>query len=240
MAGDWIKVRCDLDDDPAVIGMAAALGIPEEHVCGCLAKVWSWFSEQTRYGHAPSVTPAFLDRHIRVTGFAAAMATAGWLDVTEDGVSVPAWDEHNSSSAKERALGARRKRRSRVENSHATVPRRSRPNRDKSVTRGEREKGAASRGSPSPTPSPAPAPPSGQPYGPSGGAQGCEHRQTKSSIRSINGECRVHGVATSITEQQVCLRCSADVGPPTSRAWPCPGCQQPAHEDEPQDQEQTT
>ena len=32
MAGDWIKMRIDIADDPAVIGMASALDITEDEV----------------------------------------------------------------------------------------------------------------------------------------------------------------------------------------------------------------
>lgn len=34
MAGDWIKMRVDLRDDPDVIGIAAATGLDEDTVVG--------------------------------------------------------------------------------------------------------------------------------------------------------------------------------------------------------------
>ena len=42
MAGDWIKMRVDLNEDPAVVGMAIALDTDEHSVVGRLHKLWSW------------------------------------------------------------------------------------------------------------------------------------------------------------------------------------------------------
>lgn len=52
MAGDWLKVRLDLRNDPAVIGMAEKLGIDQDTVVGKLIRLWSWFDLQSRDGHA--------------------------------------------------------------------------------------------------------------------------------------------------------------------------------------------
>lgn len=52
MAGDWIAMRVDLADDPAVIQIAAMLGIDEYGVIGRLLKVWSWANSQTTDGNA--------------------------------------------------------------------------------------------------------------------------------------------------------------------------------------------
>lgn len=103
MAGDWIPMRCDLTDDPAVIGIAADLEIPESHVVGLLHRVWSWASCQTVDGNAPTVTFAFLNRYVGVTGFAEAMEHHGWLCRNGDGLAIPHFDRHNSESAKARA-----------------------------------------------------------------------------------------------------------------------------------------
>ena len=39
MAGDWIKMRIDIADDPAVIGIASALDITEDEVVGKLHRI---------------------------------------------------------------------------------------------------------------------------------------------------------------------------------------------------------
>ncbi len=104
MAGDWIKMRADLDEDPAVIGIAILLGMDEDHVVGKLWKLWRWANLQTIDGNAVGVTETWIDRYICVTGFASAMCKVGWLVINADGFSIPKFDRHNSESAKERAL----------------------------------------------------------------------------------------------------------------------------------------
>jgi hypothetical protein len=101
-------MRTVLAEDPAVITIAAALGVEEDAVVGKLHRMWSWADRQTVDGNAPGVTAAWLDRHLGVTGFAQAAAAAGWLEVTAAGIRFPKWDRHNSQSAKQRVLTAKR------------------------------------------------------------------------------------------------------------------------------------
>lgn len=108
MAGDWIKMRVDLRDDPDVIGIAAATGLDEDTVVGKLHRIWSWADQQTANGNAHSVTRKWLDRYIGVTGFAEAMEKVGWLTVMDDGIQIPDFDTHNGQSGKRRALTAKR------------------------------------------------------------------------------------------------------------------------------------
>lgn len=108
VAGDWIKMRVDLDTDPAVIGIAAALGMEETAVVGKLWKVWAWANTQTRDGNAASVTEAWLDRYTGAPGFSRAMVAVGWLLVAPGekggGLNIPNFERHNGRSAKIRAL----------------------------------------------------------------------------------------------------------------------------------------
>ena len=108
MAGDWIKMRCNLADDPAVIGMARRTGLDEDTIVGKLHRLWSWADQHTIDGNAASVTKTWLDRYTCVTGFADAMANEGWLEVTDDGLTFPRFDRHNGQTAKRRALTSRR------------------------------------------------------------------------------------------------------------------------------------
>lgn len=110
MAGDWIKMRHDLPDDPAVIGVAARTGLDEDAVIGKLLRLWSWADRHTVNGDAPSVTLVWIDRHVGATGFASALVAVGWLEETSDGIRIPKFDAHISESAKQRALTARRNR----------------------------------------------------------------------------------------------------------------------------------
>jgi hypothetical protein len=135
MAGDWIKMRHDLADDPAVIGIAAELGIDEFAVIGRLHRFWSWADRQSRDGHAVGVTKTWLDRYIQRDGFADAMVKYGWLEVQNDGITIPKFDRHNGNPAKERVLAAERKRKQRSsKNGHDSVTDMSRSDRDENVT----------------------------------------------------------------------------------------------------------
>lgn len=137
MAGDWIPMRMDLAEDPAVIGMASELGIEECHVVGLLHRVWSWANRELCDGHARSVTEAWLDRYAQRNGFAKAMRNAGWLIIqNDDSIAFPKFDEWNSKGAKSRILSAKRQRNAR----HAAVTGMSRSQRDKSVTREEKRR----------------------------------------------------------------------------------------------------
>lgn len=152
MAGDWIKMRNDLPDDPAVIAIAARLGLDEFAVIGRLHTLWAWADEQSRDGHAVGVTSAWLDRKVQRDGFADALVSVGWLEVTNDGLTIPNFENHNGETAKVRALGTRRKQRQRAGEAPVDVPPTvpktvatvsldvSRTQRDKSETREEKRR----------------------------------------------------------------------------------------------------
>jgi hypothetical protein len=108
MAGDWIKMRTDLAEDPAVIGVAEILGIHEDLVVGKLHKFWSWANRQTTDGNADGVTYSWLDRYLDCSGFCEALEEHGWLMHDGATVSIPNFDRHNGQSAKARALTSKR------------------------------------------------------------------------------------------------------------------------------------
>lgn len=108
MAGDWIPMRTDLADDPAVIAIAAATGLDESSVIGKLHRLWSWANRHTTDGNARGVTRAWLDRYVSADGFADAMVDAGWLESAHGTLTIPKFDVWNSQSAKTRVLTARR------------------------------------------------------------------------------------------------------------------------------------
>lgn len=113
MAGDWIKMRMDLAADPAVIGIAAALGCSENEVVGMLHRFWSWANAQSRDGHASSVTKNWIDRYVQHDGFADQLEKVGWLIVENGGISIPNFGRHNGKSAKKRALEQERQQKHR-------------------------------------------------------------------------------------------------------------------------------
>ena len=141
MAGDRIKMRNDLPEDPAVIGIAAILSIDEFSVVGRLHKFWAWADRQSRDGHAVGVTKAWIDRYVHCDGFASALESFGWLAVTDRGISIPNFDSHNGESAKARCTATKRQQKSRAKASgNADESDSSRSDRDKSVTREEKRR----------------------------------------------------------------------------------------------------
>lgn len=138
MAGDWIPMRLDLYEDPAVTYMAEQISQREEVIVGYLHRVWAWASRQCHDGTVTNVTLMSLGRVTSLPDFPQLMAEAGWLEhgVDEDGVSFirfPNWERWMAQSAKKRILAAKRQSKKR----HGEVTKTSRSKRDKSVTTGE-------------------------------------------------------------------------------------------------------
>lgn len=138
MAGDWIPMRLDLHDDPAVMAIADATGLDLFGVVGRLHRIWSWANQQLENGHAASVTLLRLDALVGVTNFAQSMVDTGWLIATSTGVAFPKFETWNSQSAKRRLLALRRKRaqRDRIvsRECHANSVTKRRENRERSNT----------------------------------------------------------------------------------------------------------
>lgn len=108
MAGDWIPIRIDLREDPAVIQMAIALDSDEDLVVGKLARLWGWANRQCANGNAHGVTKAWIDRYVGRDGFAQAMIDVAWLEASSDGIAFPKFESYNSQSAKTRLKTAKR------------------------------------------------------------------------------------------------------------------------------------
>lgn len=139
MAGDWIKMRTCLATDPAVIGIASSLDINEFEVVGMLHHLWAWADTQSRDGHAAGVTAKWINRFCQRDGFAEQMQKAGWLEITESGITLPNFDRHNGEPAKTRALATNRKKKQRSNVTEETGQV-SRNERDESVTREEKRR----------------------------------------------------------------------------------------------------
>jgi len=138
MAGDWIKMRIDLSDDPAVIGIASALRISEDEVVGKLHRLWSWADKHTGDGFVPHITGKWIDKHVEKNGFSAQLVAVGWLVISDDGVTFPSFDRHNGKSAKARAENTERTRLSRKNSDERADL--SQKKCDKSVTREEKRR----------------------------------------------------------------------------------------------------
>lgn len=103
MAGDWIRMRVDLRDDPAVFKLAERLGVDEMHVIGCLFCFWAWADKHSVDGVVDGATTRLVDKITSTNGFADALASVGWLVISETGLQIPKFDRHNGESGKERS-----------------------------------------------------------------------------------------------------------------------------------------
>lgn len=109
MAMDWIKMRCNLWDDPRVGGLVEATDTNEATVIGGLYWLWSTADQHTADGAMPNVSLKHIDRKTGIPGFGAALVAIGWVIVGDaGGLSVARFDEHNGSSGKQRAMTAKR------------------------------------------------------------------------------------------------------------------------------------
>ncbi|MCX2693684.1 Pyocin large subunit-like protein [Pseudomonas sp. DCB_CB] len=138
MAGDWIKMRVDLQTHPKVFRMVSALRADRLRVIGGLHVAWSIFDTHSADGVLHGYTPDAMDAVIGWPGFTQAMIDVEWADIDEDGSLVmPRFDEHNGASAKRRANDSERKRESRKANS---VRNSSASGADKTRTREEKRR----------------------------------------------------------------------------------------------------
>lgn len=110
MAGDWIKLRSNIKDDPDVVLMAGALSIDEFAVVGRLHAVWAWLDQHSSTGTNVRITSAYLDRLTACPGFADAMRAVDWLRGRDGDLEFPDFERHNGESAKRRATETKRKR----------------------------------------------------------------------------------------------------------------------------------
>lgn len=111
MAGDWIKMRIDLQSHPKIVRILSATGSDKFRAIGGLHAVWSVFDTHSVDGILPGYTPQALDHVIGWDGFSGAMIAVGWLIERQgEGLVMPEFDEHNGKSAKRRAEDQKRKR----------------------------------------------------------------------------------------------------------------------------------
>ncbi len=111
MAGDWIKMRMDLQTHPKVVRILSALGADKFRVIGGLHSVWCVFDLHSVSGELHGYTPSAMDHIIGWPGFSDAMIAVGWLQWNGGQTLVmPEFSEHNGKSAKRRAEDQKRKR----------------------------------------------------------------------------------------------------------------------------------
>jgi hypothetical protein len=108
VAGEWIKMRTNLWDDPRIARLCDLTDQSEATVIGGLYWLWAMADEHTEDGILPGLTTKAIDRKTGVSGLGQALCAIGWLQVSDDGVCIVGFDEHNGASAKKRASTAKR------------------------------------------------------------------------------------------------------------------------------------
>ena len=108
MAGDWIKMRCNLWDDPRVAKICDLTDQPEATVIGGLYWLWATADQHTEDGIMPGLTLRSIDRKTGVQGLAEALVQVGWLADHPEGVRIVNFEDHNGASAKKRCQTAKR------------------------------------------------------------------------------------------------------------------------------------
>jgi hypothetical protein len=109
MAGEWIKMRTNLWDDPRISKLCDITDQPEAAIVGGLYWLWATADEHTESGILPGLTTRAIDRKTGVTGLGQGLVAIGWLADHPEGVLIVGFDEHNGASAKRRCSEAKRK-----------------------------------------------------------------------------------------------------------------------------------
>jgi hypothetical protein len=122
MAGDWIKMRIDLQTHPKVFRMVSALQADRLRIIGGLHIAWSIFDTHSDDGVLHGYSVDAMDAVIGWPGFTQAMVDVEWAAIEDGGSLVmPRFDEHNGASAKRRANDSERKRNDRKNNTVRNV-----------------------------------------------------------------------------------------------------------------------
>lgn len=109
MAGDWIKMRSNLWDDPRVARLCDLTDQGEAAVIGGLYWLWAAADQHTETGVMTGLSLRQIDRKTGIQGFGQALCDIGWIAECEDGICIVNFEEHNGASAKRRTLEAKRK-----------------------------------------------------------------------------------------------------------------------------------
>lgn len=141
MAGDWIKMRMDLQTHPKVVRISSYLKADKLTTIGALHAVWCIFDTHSSDGVMDGYSPDALDSMIGLKGFCCAMMEVEWMDYDGQSLVLPNFFSHNGKSAKKRVADSERKREARMS---AKCPQNVRDlsdsETDKSVTREEKRR----------------------------------------------------------------------------------------------------
>lgn len=108
MAGDWIKMRGNLWDDPRIARLCDETGHSEAAVIGALYWLWASADQHTEDGIMPGLSTRQIDRKTGLQGIGQGLVNIGWLADHPEGIRIVRFEEHNGKSAKKRASTAKR------------------------------------------------------------------------------------------------------------------------------------
>lgn len=109
MAGDWIKMRGNLWDDPRVSRLVDLTDSTEAAIVGALYWLWATADQHSEDGILTGLSLKQIDRKTGVQGFGEALLSIGWIADHPEGVKIVRFEEHNGKSAKRRCSESVRK-----------------------------------------------------------------------------------------------------------------------------------
>lgn len=108
MAGDWIKMRGNLWDDPRVTKLVDITDSSEAAVIGALYWLWATADQHSEDGLMPGLSTRGIDRKTGVQGLGEALVSINWIADHPEGIRILRFEDHNGSSAKARLMTAKR------------------------------------------------------------------------------------------------------------------------------------
>jgi hypothetical protein len=141
MAGDWIKVEQATLDKPEVLRTAEMLGMHRREALGLFVEFWIWLDKNLS-GSCPdfvrNMSKKSLDEVLHEPGFASCLESIGWAKFDDEKaiITIINAERHNGTTAKSRALDAKRKKEKRAK----SVPETSGLEPDKNRTREEKRR----------------------------------------------------------------------------------------------------
>jgi hypothetical protein len=108
MAGDWIKMRGNLWDDPRVTRIVDLTDSSEAAVVGGLYWLWATADQHTTDGVMLGLSIKGIDRKTGIKGFGDALVLIGWIADHPEGIRIVDFEQHNGTSAKKRCQTAKR------------------------------------------------------------------------------------------------------------------------------------
>lgn len=113
----WIPLNQSVFTHRKTMVLAEALDIPEVYAVGHLAALWSWCMDNAPEGELSEVTPRIIARASQWPGiaadFLAALLSAGYLQESDRGYTIPNWMEYGGKVIEQREKDADRKRQAR-------------------------------------------------------------------------------------------------------------------------------